>query len=440
MEEMVRKLLKWSGDLKKPLSEDKLQSLFQAQVIDLTPKKGPPIVPAAVIAATWDDILVDNSRRVESEVLAVCEDVRKRFSKDSRLTELKALRPAVFFDDIIRMKEACVVSGEEVMDRYMRAVAPTRDLIDLEAAINSQESALLDLYRAKELKGLADLDAAMEQEIGACEATLLQITQSDPNICLHMGETVQMACSQCASIVIERLCAAFGPLPALLQESYRSRINQQCVQFLINQLIPTFTEELKRLFWRENYTVRPRQPFEHCEETTRVAIALVALQLKKPATEQSVTEVISHLQPQDYPEVPTETLLQEFRANLTIVEKCRLLLGLCAVLSGAYQTHPEVSACQLIYYNPVRRQLFRDIINSVFRTETIPVFNDWLLARCAELVIATKQAHAEPLPTPLPSASTKEVHVSISTPLSGAKAFAKKWYTRASGLLLVGTR
>lgn len=437
---MVRKLLKWSGDLKKPLAEDKLQSLFQAQVVDFAPKKGPPLDSAAVIAATWDDILVDNSRRVESEVLAVCEDIRKRFSKDSRLAELKTLRPAVFFDDIIRMKDACRVSGEEVIDKYMRAVAPTRDLIDLEAAINSQEAALLDLYRAKELRGLADLDAAMERETAACEDTLLRLTQADPNICLHMGETVQSACAQCSAVVIERLCAAFGPLPALLQESFKSTINQRCVQFLINQLIPSFTEELKRLFWRENYTVRPKQPFEQCEESTRATIAIVALQLKQPATEQSVTEVISHLRPQAYPEVSTETLMQEFRANLTIVEKCRLLLGLGAVLSGTHQTNPEASGSQLMYYNPVRRQLFRDIVNSVFGTGSIPVFNDWLLARCAEQVIATKQAAAEPPPLPLSSTSTKEVHVKISTPLSGAKAFAKKWYSRASDLLLVGTR
>jgi len=165
-------------------------------------------------------------------------------------------------------------------------------------------------------------------------------------------------------------------------------------------------------------------------------VALVALKLKQPATEQSVTEVISHLRPQALPDTSTETIIEEFRSTLSITEKCRLILGLCAVLSGVYQADPEpVSRC----YNPIRRQLFRDIINSLFGTGSIPVFNDWLLARCAELVIATKQASMSPVSASVPSTSTKDVHVNISTPLSGAKAFAKKWYSRASDLLLVGT-
>ena len=255
MEDAVRKLLKWSGDLKKPLPEDKLQTLFQAQIRDISPKKGPALDPAALRAAAWEDVLVDNSRRVESEVLSTCEDIRKRFSKDSRLAELKPLRPAVFFDDIIRMKEACRIASEDVLDRYIPPFSPNRELIDLEAAINSQESALLELYKSKELKGLRELDTAVEREITACEGSLQQLIQADTSICLHMGETVQLACAQCSSIVIERLCAAFGPLPALLQESYKSIINQQCIQYLINRIIPEFTEELKRLFWQENYAV-----------------------------------------------------------------------------------------------------------------------------------------------------------------------------------------
>lgn len=255
MEEVVRRILKWSADLKKPVPEDKLLAQWEAQVQSLSPKKGPALSLEEVKSATWEDVIVDNCRRIEAELISLCESIRKPFAKDARLAELKTLRPAVLFDDILRMKERCRVESEELMDRYVHPVSPTRELVDIEACISSQESALLALYRSKELRGLIDLDTALEQEITVCEESLVPLIHSDTDACLHMGDTVQIASSQCASVVLDRLCVAFGPLPALLQESYKSRINQQCIKFLIDGILPKFTQELRQILWTENYRV-----------------------------------------------------------------------------------------------------------------------------------------------------------------------------------------
>ena len=166
-----------------------------------------------------------------------------------------------------------------------------------------------------------------------------------------------------------------------------------------------------------------------------MALALTALKYKQPVNEQSVTELVSCLRPESFPVTPLESIQTEFRASLSVSEKCRVMLGLCSVLSGTYQ---QVEATQMILYYPVRRQLFRDIVNDLFGTGNTPVFNDWLLARCAEEIVAAKY-EMPGLHTPgNQGAATKEVTVEINSTLGSAKAYAKKWYSRATDLVLVG--